>query len=141
MSDDSSAVPPGDPPPAVGDSPRTSGSIIVPLLAMAPLFFVLASPLLFKLLGRMLGWSLRKKTDGRRSHLLALMTEEDRKARASDSKGISAPKLVFDVDEKLKGTLESQKDWSGIVGFFHPFWYVGADTPTAGHEALLTPAK
>lgn len=125
MSDDSSAVPPGDPPPAVGDSPQTSGSIIVPLLAMAPLFFVLASPLLFKLLGRMLGWSLRKKTDGRRSHLLALMTEDDRKARASDSKGISAPKLVFDVDKKLKGTLESQKDWSGIVGFFHPFCNAG----------------
>ncbi|KPM39147.1 GDP-Man:Man(3)GlcNAc(2)-PP-Dol alpha-1,2-mannosyltransferase [Neonectria ditissima] len=124
MSDDSSTAPAASPPPP-GDGPQASASILWPLLALAPLAFLFASPILFKLLGRVLGWSLRKKTDGRRSHLLALMTTEDKKARESDSQATSAPKLVFEVDEKLKNTLEAQNSWSGIVGFFHPFCNAG----------------
>lgn len=140
MSDDSSVVPPASPP-SHGDEPQASTSILWSLLALAPLVLLFASPILFKLLGRALGWSLRRKTDGRRSHLLALMTNEDKKARESDSQGISAPKLVFDVDEKLKDTLEAQKNWSGIVGFFHPFWYVVSNAPTTGVGPLLMPYK
>ncbi|KAH7146464.1 family 4 glycosyltransferase [Dactylonectria macrodidyma] len=98
---------------------------MVPLLALTPLLLFLASPLLYKLVGGILGWSLRKKTEGRRSHLLALMIEEDKKARESNPVDTSTPKLVFEVDEKLKGTLETQKHWSGIVGFFHPFCNAG----------------
>ncbi|KAK7416249.1 asparagine-linked glycosylation protein [Neonectria punicea] len=124
MSDDSSTVPPASPP-SPGHEPQASASIFWPLLALLPLVLLFASPVLFKLLGRVLGWSLRKKTDGRRSHLLALMTNEYKKARESDSQGTSAPKLVFDVDEELKNTLEAQKSWSGIVGFFHPFCNAG----------------
>jgi hypothetical protein len=41
-----------------------------------------------------------------------------------DPKSSSTPQLVFDVDDGLKSTLEAQKNWGGIVGFFHPFWYV-----------------
>jgi alpha-1,2-mannosyltransferase len=52
------------------------------------------------------------------------MTEEDRVARAQDPRGSAETKLVFDVDDNLQNTLKSQKDWAGIVGFFHPFWYV-----------------
>lgn len=96
------------------------------LLTLLALSTFLVLPGLAKILGRILGWSLRKKTEGRRAHLLALMTEEDKAAREADPKGTTQAKLVFDVDDKLRGTLESQKGWAGIVGFFHPFWYVGA---------------
>ncbi|KAH6896938.1 alpha-1,2-mannosyltransferase alg11 [Thelonectria olida] len=124
MSDDASAVPPGSPP-SPGHESTTSNSLIVPIICLAPLFFALTGTLLFKLLGRILGWSLRKKTDGRRSQLLTVMTEQDKKARKMDPEISSAPKLVFDVDEELKSTLDSQKDWGGIVGFFHPFCNAG----------------
>ncbi|KAK7415922.1 asparagine-linked glycosylation protein [Neonectria magnoliae] len=124
MSEDSSAVPPASPP-SPGDEPQASASIFWPLLALLPLVLLFTSPVLFKLLGRVLGWSLRRKTYGRRSHLLALMTNEDKRARESDSQGTSALKLVFNVDEKLKNTLEAQKSWGGIVGFFHPFCNAG----------------
>lgn len=53
---------------------------------------------------------------------MALMTEEDKAARANDPQGSSETKLVFDVDDDLKATLDKQKTWDGVVGFFHPFW-------------------
>jgi alpha-1,2-mannosyltransferase len=91
---------------------------------LVPLVILIALPLIGKLLRTFLGWSLRKRTEGRRAHLLALMTEEDTAARRKDPRGSAETKLVFDVDDNLKNTLDSQKDWAGTVGFFHPFWYV-----------------
>ncbi|KAI1068844.1 hypothetical protein LB507_006495 [Fusarium sp. FIESC RH6] len=95
-----------------------------PLVAFVPLVILIAIPLLGRFLRQFLGWSLRKRTDGRRAHLLSLMTEEDSAARANDPQGSAETKLVFDVDDSLQNTLSAQKDWAGIVGFFHPFWYV-----------------
>ena len=83
---------------------------------------MIAIPLLGNALRNFLGWTLRKRTEGRRAHLLALMTEEDKAARANDPQGSSETKLVFDVDDDLKIPLDKQKDWDGVVGFFHPFW-------------------
>lgn len=94
------------------------------LTALVPLAILIAIPLLGKFLRTFLGWSLQKRTEGRRAHLLALMTEEDRAAHSRDPRGSAETKLVFDVDDNLQNTLSSQKDWAGIVGFFHPFWYV-----------------
>ncbi|KAF4972558.1 hypothetical protein FSARC_905 [Fusarium sarcochroum] len=95
------------------------------LLALVPLVILIAIPLIAKLLRRFLGWTLRKRTDGRRAHLLTLMTEEDKAARAKDPRGSAETKLVFDVDDNLKNTLDTQKNWDGIVGFFHPFCNAG----------------
>lgn len=58
---------------------------------------------------------------------MAYMTEEDEKVRGTDreeSEGDSSIQLKFDVDSKTQAALDAQKDWNGIVGFFHPFWYV-----------------
>ncbi|KAI5456354.1 family 4 glycosyltransferase [Mariannaea sp. PMI_226] len=118
MSDNSSTMPPGN------LSSHSTSSIML-LLCLSPVLFLLTGNLLFKLLGRILGWSLRKKTDGRRSQLITAMTEQDHKAREANSQSISVPKLVFDVDEKLESTLKAQRSWSGIVGFFHPFCNAG----------------
>ncbi|KAF5024053.1 hypothetical protein F66182_3901 [Fusarium sp. NRRL 66182] len=95
------------------------------LLTFVPLVILIALPLLGKLLRRFLGWTLRKRTDGRRAHLLALMIEEDAAARRKDPRGSADTKLLFDVDDNLKNTLDAQKNWGGIVGFFHPFCNAG----------------
>lgn len=94
------------------------------LAALVPLIILIALPIIAKLLRTFLGWSLQKRTEGRRAQLLSLMTDEDRAARANDPRGSAETKLVFDVDDNLKTTLSAQKDWAGIVGFFHPFWCV-----------------
>ncbi|KAF5661295.1 alpha-1,2-mannosyltransferase alg-11 [Fusarium heterosporum] len=95
------------------------------LTALVPLAILVALPLLGRLLRQFLGWSLQKRTEGRRAHLVALMTEEDRAARARDPRGSAATKLVFDVDDNLQNILKAQRDWAGIVGFFHPFCNAG----------------
>ncbi|KAF4978502.1 hypothetical protein FZEAL_5122 [Fusarium zealandicum] len=94
-------------------------------LALAPLVLLIALPLFGKLLRRFLGWTLRKRTEGRRAHLLTLMTEDDKAARARDPRGSSQAKLLFDMDDNLKSKLDAQKNWGGIVGFFHPFCNAG----------------
>ncbi|KAF9770968.1 asparagine-linked glycosylation protein [Fusarium sp. DS 682] len=96
------------------------------IATLVPLVILIVLPLIAGgLLRQFLGWSLRKRTEGRRAHLLALMTQEDTDARAKDPQGSAATKLVFDVDDNLQNTLKSQKDWAGIVGFFHPFCNAG----------------
>ncbi|RGP75886.1 alpha-1,2-mannosyltransferase alg-11 [Fusarium sporotrichioides] len=95
------------------------------LTILVPLAVLIALPLIGRLLRTFLGWSIQKRTEGRRAHLLALMTEEDAAARRKDPRGSAETKLVFDVDDNLKNTLSSQKDWAGIVGFFHPFCNAG----------------
>ncbi|KAM6527892.1 GDP-Man:Man(3)GlcNAc(2)-PP-Dol alpha-1,2-mannosyltransferase [Fusarium falciforme] len=123
MSDDSFAAPADSPPiPSPPDSSNEKMSVVS---GWVTLFLLIAIPLLGNALRNFLGWTLRKRTEGRRAHLLALMTEEDKAARANDPQGSSETKLVFDVDDDLKITLDKQKDWDGVVGFFHPFCNAG----------------
>lgn len=101
--------------------------ILAPMIAFAPFIVVFVIPQILGLFGRLLGWSLRKKTDGRRSQLLTYMNEENKKyytANKDAAAGGLGEGSKTDLDSKTQATLESQKDWSGIVGFFHPFWYV-----------------
>ncbi|KAJ4326817.1 asparagine-linked glycosylation protein [Fusarium piperis] len=121
MSDDSFAAPADSPP--IPSPPNDSKMSTLP--AVLTLVLLIAIPVLGNALRIFLGWSLRKRTEGRRAHLLALMTEEDKTARANDPQGSSETKLVFDVDDDLKITLDKQKNWDGVVGFFHPFCNAG----------------
>ena len=126
MSGDTSTTPEGG---AVPVKTIVQTLVAAPILAFAPLIAVFVLPKVLSFFGRFVGWILRRRTDGRRSHLMAYMTEEDGKVRGTyrdESEGGSAVQLQFDVDEKTQAALEAQKNWSGIVGFFHPFWYVSA---------------
>ncbi|KAK3989575.1 hypothetical protein QBC44DRAFT_81865 [Cladorrhinum sp. PSN332] len=79
--------------------------VVVPVACLTPLAILIFAPLLRRALGALLGWYLRKKTDGRRLHILELI----------------------EADEKKFGAASEQKggDWDGIVGFFHPFCNAG----------------
>lgn len=98
---------------------------------LAALYF--AGPAILSALGVMGGTYLRKKTEGRRAHLLEVMAQEE---KAFQEKESSAGRPSTDSNgwenveassEKSGGSTgkqqtDSSKDWSGIVGFFHPFW-------------------
>lgn len=103
-------------------------SAVVLLLASTPLLLVLVAPTVVNRFGRFLGYTLRKKTEGRRAQLIAVMHEEDEKywkenARPKTSPSAGWEAVEGETDEKSGSTgVQSQKDWDGIIGFFHPFW-------------------
>lgn len=125
MNDETPPPPHDGPTTLLGVELRTL--ILAPIIAFAPFIVVFVIPQILGLFGRLLGWSLRKKTDGRRIQLLTYMDEENKKyhnANKDTAAGDVGGGPNVDIDSKVQAALESQKDWSGIVGFFHPFWYV-----------------
>ncbi|KAI1347757.1 glycosyltransferase family 4 protein [Xylaria sp. FL0043] len=85
-------------------------------------------------LGSWAGWYLRKKTDGRRA--LIIRATEDGEAKLGDKKrsngstvgGMSSNGEKGKADIKEEAGENGEKDdreWCGIVGFFHPFCNAG----------------
>ncbi|KAJ3564725.1 hypothetical protein NPX13_g7746 [Xylaria arbuscula] len=68
-------------------------------------------------LGWAAGWYLRKKTEGRRA--LIIRATEDAEASFREKS-----KPVDRTDKKGEGD-KDDRDWAGIVGFFHPFCNAG----------------
>ncbi len=115
---------------------RLLSHVVVPLLCLTPLATLVLVPLLWRALGAALGWYLRKKTDGRRCHILELVAADEKKYREErrDSTGSgdgdggdSGEDAGWEkVDAHTTGTSKNggkaDADWDGIVGFFHPFW-------------------
>lgn len=105
------------------------GYILVPLLALIPILWFVG-PLLWSGIGFCLGCVLRWKTDGRRARILEVMDDDERKYRAEKQgqKDSSSEDEEWEsVDAHTTGISKNgdkgEKDWEGIVGFLHPFWY------------------
>ena len=103
-------------------------AVVTSLVAFAPLLLVFVAPKVVRVLGRFMGWTLKKKTEGRRSLLLSLMSEENKKFERKQSiSGGESPKIGgsgVDAVSSPDGSIKVDKEWDGVVGFFHPFWYV-----------------
>lgn len=99
-------------------------------------------PFLFRVfsrtVGSTLGWYLRKLTDGRRSLIIRATTENEAKFReskssakdsSSGSNNSSDDEGWENIDGSILGTSgngeKGDRDWDGIVGFFHPFCNAG----------------
>jgi alpha-1,2-mannosyltransferase len=101
------------------------------IVAFAPILLVFVGPQILRIFGSFLGWTLRKKTEGRRALLVGLMDEDNKRFAKSGAKSNRSS----DDWEKVQGTsigganeaapapAATRNDWDGIVGFFHPFWY------------------
>ncbi|KAF4125881.1 alpha-1,2-mannosyltransferase [Geosmithia morbida] len=101
------------------------------VVAFAPLLFVFVLPRLARTVGLFLGWTLKKKTEGRRAHIVAIMDQESRKSRPSSATS-SEKSAAAGLETKSTSSGEwqnvqdpSDKLWDGIVGFFHPFCNAG----------------
>jgi alpha-1,2-mannosyltransferase len=109
------------------------------LTAIAVLLPQLPSGLL-ALIFRGVGWLIRRRTRSRREYVIARARSEE-ECRASRAKDPTSRSQVEDEEDWEKvdtgerpssssdsgatGTEEGKKDdWNGVVGFFHPFWYV-----------------
>jgi alpha-1,2-mannosyltransferase len=105
--------------------------VVLPILCLTPLATLILFPLLWRAVGAFLGWYLRKKTDGRRCHILELVEADEKKyleekRRSSSSESSGEDGEWEKLDAYTTGTAENggkgDDDWDGIVGFFHPFW-------------------
>ncbi|KJZ80164.1 GDP-Man:Man(3)GlcNAc(2)-PP-Dol alpha-1,2-mannosyltransferase [Hirsutella minnesotensis 3608] len=92
------------------------------LLASLPVLIVFVLPAFLRRVALFFGWILWQRTDGRRSHLMTLMEEDDKQ---------------HDGREAALGDKTSQKDWDGIVGFFHPFCNAGGGGERVLWAAIL----
>jgi alpha-1,2-mannosyltransferase len=104
---------------------------LVQFLCLAPLALLFLLPLLWRGVGALLGLYLRKKTDGRRCHILEVAEAEEKQyrqnRRTSSRSGEAGDSDGWEkVDAALVGPAKNgargDDDWDGIVGFFHPFW-------------------
>lgn len=96
-------------------------------LVVSILVSLVFTPRLLRFAGELLGRYLRRSSRTRRELLLARVAKEQRSYGASDDvKSRLQDERDQDGTEKegsaVKGG-KADKDWSGIVGFFHPFWY------------------
>ena len=101
--------------------------VLVSILGFLPLTIILLGPKLVFYVGGTLGYYLRKKTAGRKAQILELVeTEEKEYATEGDKRRDSDD--WENVEAYATGTAKNgekaDREWDGIVGFFHPFWCV-----------------
>ncbi|KAK6063653.1 alpha-mannosyltransferase alg11 [Seiridium cupressi] len=97
---------------------------------LASLFWNYGLPIVFRsasrTVGTGLGWYLRRKTDGRRALIVRVTEEHEQEYQASESNKSSGRSSLDEEWEKIGSSTEnSDQDWDGIVGFFHPFCNAG----------------
>ena len=124
---DTCRAPDGSKPFSFGMQPKTLAMMTL-LVASTPLFLILVVPIVLTRIGRFFGWTLRRRTDGRRAQVLSAMAEEEEKFQQekAEQKDVSSNEGWETIDasslDLSSKEAEAQKDWDGIVGFFHPFW-------------------
>ncbi|KAL3420527.1 alpha-mannosyltransferase alg11 [Phlyctema vagabunda] len=113
-----------------GLAPRTFGICVALIVGLAPLMIIVGGPKLLQAVGRTVGFYLRKKTAGRRGQILERV-ETDTKAWAEkkgsrrDSEEWESVDSYATSAAKDTDAARSNRDWDGIVGFFHPFCNAG----------------
>lgn len=104
-------------------------AMVVTILAIQPFFFIVLVPIIANRVGRFLGFTLRKRTEGRRAQLTSVMDQEDdiywkENPERQASGGQEWEAIGRPGPQTTSKDGKPQKDWDGIIGFFHPFWCV-----------------
>jgi alpha-1,2-mannosyltransferase len=93
------------------------------------LIIVLFSPIVLRFIGEITGSWLRRSSRSRRELLLARVATEQRSYEAEERS--EEKKLQDDWEEIERAAVgnavnggKAEQDFSGVVGFFHPFWQV-----------------
>ena len=99
-------------------------SLLLPVL-LSIVFF----PSLVRFLGVQAGHYLRRSSRTRRELLLARVATESKNHEAQYAETEDGDwEEVTSVAKDSRVGNKADKHWEGIVGFFHPFWYVPSVT-------------
>ncbi|EJT79359.1 hypothetical protein GGTG_04443 [Gaeumannomyces tritici R3-111a-1] len=89
--------------------------------AAMPLVALFLLPWLWRAIGAGFGWYLRRKTEGRRHQVIEIMEADERDSVSRSMQQPLGPQNSGTADNGAKG----EKEWDGVVGFFHPFCNAG----------------
>jgi hypothetical protein len=102
--------------------------LLVVLVTVSTLYF--SAPRIVFAAGRFLGWHLKRRTQPRRELILDRVVTERKRAVEQQRKSHTSLDDEWEKIDKSRTLEASQarlddktKDWAGVVGFFHPFWY------------------
>jgi alpha-1,2-mannosyltransferase len=99
-------------------------TLLLPLLLLSPWLL----PFTLRSLGAATGWYIQQKTHSRRQTLLANSksgTQEQGKSKDSSSEDGDWEKVDGYAAGSAPNGDKADRDWKGIVGFFHPFCNAG----------------
>ena len=101
-----------------------SSFFLLSLAILTPLSF-LTLPFTITRCGRAVGWYIRSRTAPRRELLLSRAETEEKEhpgklSSSGDEEWEKVESYAVGFD---KNGDKGSKDWVGIIGFFHPFWY------------------
>jgi hypothetical protein len=100
--------------------------VLATLLGGVPWLLVVLAPIGIRAAGRLLGWYLLRKTDGRRHQILERVEDEQKALDTHSNISGGSDDEWQKVESCAVGTAtngeEANKEWDGIVGFLHPFW-------------------
>ncbi|KAF2840758.1 glycosyltransferase family 4 protein [Patellaria atrata CBS 101060] len=107
----------------------TTGFVLTTIAVLLSIVILLL-PAVIYVQGKFLGWSLRRRSLHRRELLLGRVAAEEREYSA---KRKEKPRDEDDDWERIEGVTaassinggKGEKEWEGIVGFFHPFCNAG----------------
>jgi alpha-1,2-mannosyltransferase len=97
------------------------------VIAATPLTIVLLGPKIVLRIGSSFGYYLRNKTAGRKAQILELTEAEEKEFQEEGGEERDSDEWE-NVEAYAVGTAKNgekaDKEWDGIIGFFHPFWQV-----------------
>lgn len=102
------------------------------VVAFSPLVALMFGPPLFVLLAEAVGRYLKRKTAAKREQILAMVAvaeEGEAHVKAAEKPRRQSDEEWETVDSYAAGEAANgdvaEKDWEGIIGFFHPFCNAG----------------
>jgi alpha-1,2-mannosyltransferase len=110
---------------------KSLGVLAVSAIALTPFAWLFLFPFVWTTVGSVLGWYLRRKTEGRRARILEVMDgdlkayREKKRQHDKESDDDDWESLDSVAAGSSKNGDKADKDWDGIVGFFHPFCNAG----------------
>jgi alpha-1,2-mannosyltransferase len=125
MAEEVCLAPDGTPKYTFGLTSKGKTMLVALFLGFLPITIVILGPKLLFWAGRCLGFYLKKKTEGKKELILKTVEEEE-KAWVENEEQRDNDEWE-NVDAYAVGTAKNgekgEREWDGVVGFFHPFWY------------------
>jgi hypothetical protein len=126
MDDDGVCIAPdGSPMWTFGLSYRARVLWILMIVASTPITMILLGPMIIRKIGSLFGLYLKKKTAGRKALIQETVETEEKEFKEAGEERRESDEWES-VEAYAVGTSKNgekaDKEWDGIVGFFHPFW-------------------